>query len=59
MFTGFILRPVERTVCGMLTGAGRPPGSKNTRPSPHHTVGKHTKTDTVTKKSTKGQNNTG
>ena len=22
MFTGFILRPVERTVCGMLTGAG-------------------------------------
>ena len=22
MFTGFFLRPVERTVCGMLTGAG-------------------------------------
>ena len=22
MFTGFYLRPVERTVCGMLTGAG-------------------------------------
>ena len=22
MFTGFVLRPVERTVCGMLTGAG-------------------------------------
>ena len=22
MITGFILRPVERTVCGMLTGAG-------------------------------------
>jgi hypothetical protein len=22
MFTGFILRPVQRTVCGMLTGAG-------------------------------------
>ena len=22
MFIGFILRPVERTVCGMLTGAG-------------------------------------
>ena len=22
MFTGFILRPLERTVCGMLTGAG-------------------------------------
>ena len=40
-------------------GPGRPPGSKNTRPSQHHTVGKHTKTDTVTKASTKGRQPTG
>src|SRR5664279_5574599 len=51
MFTGFILRPVERTVCGMLTGAGlagiwhhsRPPillrnplGRAAGRPDPGH-----------------------
>ena len=40
-------------------GPGRPPGSKNTRPSQHHTVGKHTKTDTVTKTNTKGRQPTG
>src|SRR5664280_2039462 len=52
MFTGFILRPVERTVCGMLTGARpgrdlapfpRPPillrnplGRPASRPDPGH-----------------------
>jgi DDE superfamily endonuclease len=28
-------------------GPGRPPGSKNTHPTQHHTIGKHTKTDTA------------
>src|SRR5205085_7766878 len=27
-------------------GPGRPPGSKNRRPAPHHSAGKRTKTDT-------------
>jgi len=28
-------------------GPGRPPGTRNTRPAPHHSVGKHAKPDTT------------